>query len=38
MDKLTNALMLKDEAPRSHVAMIYGVAGIAIGMFVLGNK
>lgn len=35
MEKLTNALLLKEKAPRSHVALAYGIGGLLIGMLVL---
>ncbi|AAG00438.1 P10 membrane protein [Pseudomonas phage phi13] len=38
MNKVTNALLLKDEAPRSHVAIAYGLIGLVVGAFVLSNK
>lgn len=38
MDTLTNAILLKDAAPRSHVAVAYGVAGLLVGILVFGKK
>lgn len=38
MDKITDALMLKDTAPRSTVAITYGLIGLIVGVMVLGNK
>lgn len=38
MDTLTNAIMLRNEAPRSHIALTYGIAGLLVGMLFLGNK
>lgn len=38
MDKITNAVLLRNDAPRSHVALTYGIAGILVGVLFLGNK
>lgn len=38
MNKITDALLLKDEAPRSHVALTYGIAGLIVGVLFLSNK
>lgn len=39
MNKITDALTLKDTAPRSHVAMVYGIGGLIIGtLFLSGDK
>lgn len=38
MEKITDALTLKDTAPRSHVAMTYGLIGLFVGAFVLGRS
>lgn len=37
MEKLTDAVLLKETAPRGTVAIVYGVAGLLIGMLVLGK-
>lgn len=38
MDKVTDAIMLKDTATRGQVAMIYGIAGLFLGAFVLSKN
>lgn len=38
MDKLVDAALLKESAPRSHIAMTYGIAGLMVGMLFLGSK
>lgn len=38
MNQLTDALLLREEASRSQIAILYGVIGLGIGAFVLGNK
>lgn len=38
MEKVTNALMLKEESPRSHVAIFYGLTGLIVGTLFLGGK
>lgn len=38
MNKITDALLLKDEVPRSHVALTYGIAGLIVGALFLSNK
>lgn len=37
MDTITNALMLKEEAPRSHVAITYFSIGLLVGAFFLSK-
>lgn len=37
MNQITDALLLRETAPRSQIAILYGVAGLAIGAFLL-NK
>lgn len=38
METITNALTLKEEATRGQVAMLYGVIGLFVGVFLLGNN
>lgn len=37
MDTITNALTLKEEAPRSHVALAYISIGLLVGTFFLSK-
>lgn len=38
MNKITSALLLKEEASRGHVAIVYGLVGLVIGTLVLGGE
>lgn len=37
MDTITNAIMLKEETPRSHVALAYFSIGLLVGTFFLSK-
>lgn len=38
MNKVTDAILLKETASRGHVALTYGVIGLVVGAFFLGSK
>lgn len=38
MEKITDALMLKETAPRSNVAITYGLIGLIVGVVFLSDK
>ncbi|ACM91125.1 P10 [Pseudomonas phage phi2954] len=37
MNKVLDPLLLKDTAPRSHVALVYLAVGLGLGIFVFGS-
>lgn len=38
MNQITDALLLKDTATRGSVAVTYGMIGLFVGVFFLGNR
>jgi len=38
MDVITNAVLLKEASTRGQVAMVYGLAGLLVGVLFLSKK